>query len=229
MQSRSVARFRSFPLEKRFNNDLPPHIKGAAVWHDFQDNSGYFVFDVLCGTHLPIEYNKDTHQWYFIHQDSRSRKWNAVNTVPQSYNLGRQSIHASHITAAEAQEDITFRTYGEPDQDSQRTVEQIKTSNILSSTITDNLHSSAMSQTMSALTLAGTATTRSHKLFMGFSIKGKGPPSCHTYLAVEEDPQAADQKVHQAGAHQEEEEACQAAEEPSLPLYLEYQQEVEES
>ena len=28
---------------------------------------------------------------------------------------------------------------------------------------------------MSALTLAGTATTRSHELFTGFSIKGKGP------------------------------------------------------
>ena len=32
-----------------------------------------------------------------------------------------------------------------------------------------------MSQTMSALTLARTATTRSHKPFTGFSIKGKGP------------------------------------------------------
>ena len=41
--------------------------------------------------------------------------------------------------------------------------------------ITDNLHHSAMSQTMSALTLAGTATTRSHDQFTGFSVKGKGP------------------------------------------------------
>ena len=32
-----------------------------------------------------------------------------------------------------------------------------------------------MSQTMSALTLAGTATTRSQDQFMGFSMKGKGP------------------------------------------------------
>ena len=39
--------------------------------------------------------------------------------------------------------------------------------------ITDNIHHSAMSQTMSALTLAGTATTGSQ--FMGFSRKGKGP------------------------------------------------------
>ena len=32
-----------------------------------------------------------------------------------------------------------------------------------------------MSQTMSALTLARTATTGSHPQFMGFSMKGKGP------------------------------------------------------
>ena len=70
-----------------------PHVKGAAVWHDFQDDSGYFVYDVLSQTHLPIEYDEDTKQWYFIRQDSRSRKWNAVNPVPQSYNLGRQSCH----------------------------------------------------------------------------------------------------------------------------------------
>ena len=120
-----------------FRNNL--HIKGAAVWHNFQDDLGYFVFDLLSGTHLPIEYDEDTCQWYFICQDSRSRKWNTINTVPQSYNLGRQSIHTSHITAAEvAPEGITFRTYGEPDQD------QNKSSNVQSSTITDNIHCSAM-------------------------------------------------------------------------------------
>ena len=125
---------------------------------------------------MPIEYDEDTRQWYFIRQDSRSRRWNAINPVPQSYNLGRQSIHLSHTTAAEVTpEDITFRTYGEPDQDSQCTVEQIKTSNILSSMITDNIYCSEMSQTMSALTLARTATTGSHPQFTGFSMKGKGP------------------------------------------------------
>ena len=63
MQSRLVAGFRSFQLEKRYNDDLPPHFKGAAVWHDFQDESGYFVYDVLSQTHLPIEYDEDTRQW----------------------------------------------------------------------------------------------------------------------------------------------------------------------
>ena len=40
--------------------------------------------------------------------------------------------------------------------------------------ITDNLHRSAMTQTISSLTLAGMATTRGHEPFTGFSIKGKG-------------------------------------------------------
>ena len=78
-------------------------------------------------------------------------------------------MQASHITAAEvAPEDIMFGTYGKPDQER-------KTSNILSSTITDNIHHWAMSQMMSALTLARMATTRSHEPFTGFGIKGKGP------------------------------------------------------
>ena len=41
--------------------------------------------------------------------------------------------------------------------------------------ITNNIYCSAMSQTMSALTLAGTATTGSHPQFTGFSMKGKRP------------------------------------------------------
>ena len=104
-----------------------------------------------------------------------------------------------------------------------------KTSNILSSTITDNIHHLAMSQTMAALTLAGMATTRSHDPFTSFSMKGKGPALPPSGLAVEEDPQAVDQVACQ-GAHQvEEEEAHQEVVEPSLPSHLEHQQEVEES
>ena len=182
MQSHSVAGFRPFQLKKKTSVDLPLHIKGAVAWHDFEHDSGYFVLDVLSGTYLPIEYEDAEHQWYFICQDSRSRKWNTINTVPQSYNLGRQSIRASHITAAEvAPEDIRIRTYSEPDQDNQRNVWQNsvdkeklfdteKTSNIPSSTTTGNIHHLAMSQTTEALTLAGTATTSQ---FTGFSRKGK--------------------------------------------------------
>ena len=113
-------------------------------------------------------------------------RWNTINTVPQSCNLGRQSIKASHITAAEvAPEDIRIGTYSEPDQVQQHNVWQnpvykeelfdmIKTSNIPSSMTTGNIHCSAMSQTLAALTLAGMATTGSQP-FGSFSRKGKGP------------------------------------------------------
>ena len=88
-------------------------------------------------------------------------------TVPQAFRLGRQSIRHSTVQAAEVDQEEVFEA---SDQDTEG-----KPSNIPSSMITDNIHCSAMSQTMSALMLARTATTRSHELFTGFSIKGKGP------------------------------------------------------
>ena len=88
-----------------------------------------------------------------------------MDTVPQSFRLGRQSIKQSTVQAAEVDKEETFKVSEQPEEE--------KTSSIPSSTITDNIHHSAMSQTMAALTLARTATTGSH--FMGFSRKGKGP------------------------------------------------------
>ena len=87
--------------------------------------------------------------------------------VPQAFRLGRQSIKHSTVQAVEVDPEETFKVT--------ETVEEEKPSNVLSSTIADHIHCLAMSQTMSALTLAGTATTRSQDPFMGFSRKGKGP------------------------------------------------------
>ena len=69
-QSRSVARFNTFIIEKREDDDLPQHIKGAAHWSEVTDEEGYFVFDTLSQSYLPIEYEADTRQWYFIRQDT---------------------------------------------------------------------------------------------------------------------------------------------------------------
>ena len=85
--------------------------------------------------------------------------------VPQAFRLGRQSVRHSTVQAAEVDHKEVFEA---SDQDQEE-----KTSNVLSSTITDNIHHLAMSQTMAALTLAGTATTGSQ--FTGFGRKGKGP------------------------------------------------------
>jgi hypothetical protein len=91
-QSRSVAGFKPFALERRTDDDLPQHIKGVAVWKEIEDKEGYWVFDILSNTYLAIEYEEATRQWYFIRQDSRTNNWIAVDTVPSTYGLGR-SVH----------------------------------------------------------------------------------------------------------------------------------------
>jgi hypothetical protein len=55
-QSRSVAGFKPFALERRTDNNLPPHIKGVAVWKEIKDKEGYWVFDILSTAYLAVEY-----------------------------------------------------------------------------------------------------------------------------------------------------------------------------
>jgi hypothetical protein len=88
-QSRSVAGFKPFALERRTDNDLPQHIKGVAVWKEIEDEEGYWVFNILSTSYLAVEYEEATRQWYFIRQDSRTNNWVAVDTVPSTYGLGR--------------------------------------------------------------------------------------------------------------------------------------------
>ena len=82
--------------------------------------------------------------------------------VPQAFRLGRQSIKHSTVQAVEVDKEETFEVTKEE-----------KTSDIPSSMIANNIYHLEMSQTMSALTLARTATTGSQ--FTGFSRKRKGP------------------------------------------------------
>ena len=88
-----------------------------------------------------------------------------MDTVPQAFRLGRQSIRHSTVQPVEVDKEETF--------EASESIEEDKPSNRPSSMITNNIYCSAMSQTMSALTLARTATTGSQ--FTGFSRKGKGP------------------------------------------------------
>ena len=39
-------------------------------WSEVADEEGYFVFDTLSQTYLPVEYEANTRQWYFIRQDT---------------------------------------------------------------------------------------------------------------------------------------------------------------
>ena len=72
-----------------------------------------------------------------------------MDVVPQAFRLGRQSIKHSAVQAAEVDQEETFEVETEKE----------KPSSIQSSTTTDNLHCSAMSQTIAALSLDGMATT----------------------------------------------------------------------
>ena len=82
MQSRSVANFKAFILERRTDDDLPQHIKGSALWKEIDNEEGYWVFNTLSNLYPAIEYEEDSAQWYFIQQDSRTGNWVAINSVP---------------------------------------------------------------------------------------------------------------------------------------------------
>jgi hypothetical protein len=61
-QSRSVAGFKAFLLERRTDDDLPQHIKGVAVWKEIEDEEGYWVFDILSNSYLPALSNRTAGQ-----------------------------------------------------------------------------------------------------------------------------------------------------------------------
>ena len=56
-------------------------------------------------TYFDIEYEETTRQWYFIQQDTRTSNWIATQPVPQTYGLGRASIRASNVAAAQVDDD----------------------------------------------------------------------------------------------------------------------------
>ena len=118
--------------------------KGAAFWDKINGSVGYYIFDPLSISPLPIEYDKDSCQWVFIALNSRTRNWIAMDTVPQAFRIGRQSIKHSTVQAVEVDKEETFKVSEQQEEE--------KTSHILSSMITNNIHHSAMSQTMAALT-----------------------------------------------------------------------------
>ena len=60
MQSRSVANFKAFALERRIDDNLPQHIKGSALWKEIDNKEGYWVFNTLSNSYLTIEYEEDS-------------------------------------------------------------------------------------------------------------------------------------------------------------------------
>ena len=96
-----------FVIEQQTEDDLPRHIQGSAVWNEIHDEEGYFLFDPLSSSYRAVEYQDDNRQWYFVHQDTKTRNWVATQPVPSSLGLGRKSINPSTIQAADVDEEET--------------------------------------------------------------------------------------------------------------------------
>jgi hypothetical protein len=64
--SRTVVSFRPFQIERRQEDNLPVHIKGAAVYLETGEQEGYFVFDILANKYLAVEYEEVQGTWYFV-------------------------------------------------------------------------------------------------------------------------------------------------------------------
>jgi hypothetical protein len=161
-QSRSVAGFKPFALERRTDDNLPQHIKGVAVQKEIKDEEGYWVFDILSTTYLAVEYEEATKQWYFIQQDSRTNNWITVDTVPSTYSLGRP-VHP--VTTVAVDTDDTEATSG------QYQSSYFKPGNIQSLAMTSTVTTAA-----AALTLANTsAPSRLAQNFFSRRPRG-GPP-----------------------------------------------------
>ena len=107
MQPRSVAGFKSFVIDRQPNDDLPPHIQGAARWLEVRDEEGYWVYNPLNSEYLAVEYDEANDQWYFVSQDSQTNHWVAIDTVPATFNLGRRTRPTS-VRAAEVDKGRTF-------------------------------------------------------------------------------------------------------------------------
>ena len=157
--------FKPFPLERRTEDDLPQHVKGAAHWHKEDDNEGYWVDDLLSQEYRAIEYNEDTRQWYFIGQDTCTGRWVATGAVPSSFSLGRQSIKPiGNISAIAVDDQATGHTQSSLS----------KTSDLYSSAIMSG--TSTLTQTATALDLAGKGKAKDTGGTFFRMQAGGGPP-----------------------------------------------------
>src|SRR6266702_1256897 len=164
-QSRSVVQFKPFTIERRTDDELPQHVKGAATWREIDDEEGYWVFDPLGQNYLAIEYEESTQQWYFIGQDSRSGHWVATQPVPASYQLGRQSIQPIGKVSAIDVDDSEAKGHTQ--------------SSFSKTGITQSLaQTMSMTQTSmaAALTLAGTRNPTQSQSFFTKPSTGKSGP-----------------------------------------------------
>ena len=86
--SRSLTSFTSEPLDRRADDDLPDNVKGLAVWKEYDDERGYYVYDKQADYYVAIEFDDAKRAWYFITWDKYINRWVTVKPVPYDYGLG---------------------------------------------------------------------------------------------------------------------------------------------
>src|SRR5580693_5005999 len=178
-QSRSVAGFRAFIIERRTEDDVPVHLKGAATWLEIQDEEGYWIFDTNTNTYHAVEYSKYQDQWYFIRQDPKTRRWVTVEPVPANYSIGRRvkptSIRAADVDDSNAPESSTNQ--GQSNVPTQSlgqhnvpTTQSLGQHNVPTANPLDINHIGMATQTLStaaaALTLVGMVAPRPNYQFL---------------------------------------------------------------
>jgi hypothetical protein len=119
-QSRSIAGFRAFTIERRTEDDVPEYLMGAATWLEIRHEEGYWIFDAITTEYHAAEYDELQDQWYFVRQDPRTRQWVAVAPVPANYDVGRRvrptKIRAADVNDSNAPESSTSGQRNVPTQ-----------------------------------------------------------------------------------------------------------------
>jgi hypothetical protein len=119
-QSRSVAGFRAFTIERRTEDNVPEYLMGAATWLEIRHEEGYWIFDAMTTEYHAAEYDEIQDQWYFVRQDPRTRQWVAVAPVPANYDIGRRvkptNIRAADVDDSNAPESSTSGQRNVPTQ-----------------------------------------------------------------------------------------------------------------
>ena len=83
-QSRSVQGFKPFTIERRTEDNLPDHLKGAALWKEVNNEEGYWVYDYLGLEYLAVEYEEDKDQWYLSNKTQEAGTGSLQSQSPQN-------------------------------------------------------------------------------------------------------------------------------------------------
>src|SRR5580693_10549165 len=177
-QSRSVAGFRAFTIERRTEDNVPEYLMGAATWLEIRHEEGYWIFDSITTEYHAAEYDEIQDQWYFVRQDPRTRQWVAVAPIPAGYSIGRRvkptSIRAADIDDSNAPESSTLGQSNVPTQSLGQ--HNVPTANPLDINRI-GMATQTLSTAAAALTLAGTTAPGPNYQFLRPVKKNTGKTS----------------------------------------------------